>query len=100
MRQSWIYDMRDAMAKAQSYGVTPDLNHVGTREFYEYGTKIELFMNPNDEDYQKLQDCLYRFLSARNQDEKYSANPKYIEICQKILKREWDRLKRELESIK
>lgn len=96
MRQAWINNLREAMAKYQSYGVTPNLNHKENRGYYEWGTRIELLMNPNDPDYDELYKCLYDFLNATNNQEKYSANPNYIAICQRILKREWDTLKKEV----
>ena len=49
------------MSTYQSYGVTPELDHSATREFYEFGTKIELLMNSGDPDYEELQKCLYAF---------------------------------------
>jgi hypothetical protein len=98
MRQSWINTLRDAMSKFQSYGVTPSLNHTAERDFYEYGTRIELLMNPSDPDYPVLQNCLYRFLSAQDEMEKFAANPQYVDVCQRILKREWDALKREIDE--
>ena len=36
------------MSKFQSYGVTPDVAHMGKREFYECGTRIKLLMNLKD----------------------------------------------------
>ncbi|WKL57882.1 hypothetical protein Q1W73_02560 [Asticcacaulis sp. ZE23SCel15] len=96
MRQAWINNLRDAMSKFQSYGVTPNLNQSSEREFYELGTKIELLMNPSDPDFDDLQNCLYGFLNANVISEKYAANPKYVEVCQRILKREWDTLKQEI----
>ena len=98
MRQVWINSLRDAMSKFQSYGVTPGVTHTTKREFYESGTRIELLMNPKDPDYAELHHCLYGFLAADNVSEKYSANPRFIGICQRILKREWDTLKREIAS--
>ena len=44
-RQAWINDLREAMAKFQSLGITPDLEHAFEPEFYRLGTKIELLMN-------------------------------------------------------
>jgi len=54
MRQEWINSLRDAMSKFQSYGVTPGVSQATEREFYEYGTRIELLMNPKDPDYAEL----------------------------------------------
>ncbi|MBX9729786.1 MAG: hypothetical protein K2X59_00510 [Sphingomonas sp.] len=98
MRQAWINSLRDAMSVFQSWAVTPDLDHTEKREFYEAGTKIELFMNPEDEDYEALQHVMYEFLGAADPGEKYAANPKYVEVCQRILKREWETLKSEIHS--
>ncbi|WP_144428187.1 hypothetical protein [Azospirillum thiophilum] len=95
-RQNWINDLRNAMAGFQSYGTTPGLDHMQAREFYEFGTKIELLMNPNDEDYNNLTELLYRYLAAREIHEKFNVNAEFIEICQRILKREWERTKIEL----
>jgi len=53
-------------------------------------------MNPEDPDYKELQECLYRFLSAEAHQESFSANPQFVEVCQHILKKEWEVLKREI----
>ena len=98
MRQAWINDLRQAMATFQSYGVTPDMNHNEQREFYEAGTRIELLMNPRDPDFEELHDAMYGFLGISGIDEKFAANPRYIQICQRILKREWEVLKAEVKS--
>ena len=98
-RQAWINNLRDEMAEFQSYGVHPEGNPAQERIFYKLGTKIELLMNPNDPDYLELQRQMYEFLSVSNGDTvvKYSHNPQFIELCQKILKREWDRLKSDMQ---
>lgn len=95
-RQEWIDKLRDAMSEFQSYGVTPELNQRLDRKFYELGTKIELLMNPKDVKYPELKRNLYRFLNATSIGEKYTINPEYIEVCQKILKTEWEVLKSDL----
>ncbi len=96
MRQALINNLHEAMASFQSYSVTPDLDHTGRREFYEHGTKIELLMNPKNPDYDELQGCRYSFLSADTLADNFSANPQYVAVCQCILKREWEVLKREI----
>lgn len=98
MRQSWINDLRAAMATFQSYGVTPDLDQDREREFYESGTKIELMMNRNDENYERLESAMYAFLRAKDIREKYEKNPEYLAVCQDILKTEWEVLKRDIEN--
>lgn len=100
-RHQWINKLRNAMAEFQSYGVLPNLDPTKEREFFKLGTEIELLMNPKDEDYHALKDSLYSFMNSANgcKIEKYRNNPRYIEICQKILKREWERLKTDLERV-
>lgn len=99
-RQGWINSLRDEMAEFQSHGILPGHDPTKEREFYKLGTKIELLMNPNDPDYQELQSQMYSFLSAANGDaiDKFSNNAAYISLCQRILKREWDRLKSDIRS--
>lgn len=99
MRQAWINSLRDDMAAFQSLGITPNILQGEQQEFYRLGTRIELFMNPLDEDFSELQRALYAFLAARDKPTKYAANPAYVSVCQRILKREWDVLKRDIESI-
>lgn len=97
-RQAWIDSLREAMAEFQSYGVTPGVEHFKEPKFYQVGTKIELMMNRSDPEYSELDGCLYDFLMAETETQKYTANPKYVLICQNILKREWDRLRADLEA--
>ena len=99
MRQAWINSLRDDMAAFQAIGVTPTVDHKAQQEFYRLGTRIELFINPKDDNYSDLQDALYAFLQAQTTDEKYAANPGYVRICQSILKAEWDVLKNEIRTV-
>ena len=70
--------------------MTPNLDQMQQREFYEHGTRIELLMNPQDQDYATLQALMYRLLIAESMTDKYSVNAEYVEVCQRILKREWE----------
>jgi len=99
-RQSWINDLRDTMSEFQSYGVLPDGDPSQEKEFYRLGTKIELLMNPKDPDFGKLQQYLYAFLHTSDGDaiDKYGVNAEFVATCQGILKREWDRLKADLQQ--
>lgn len=99
-RQNWINELRDTMSDFQSHGVLPGNDPTKDREFYRLGTKIELLMNPEDPDYQDLSRMMYRFLidSEGEDSAKYGNNAEFVEICQKILKREWERLKADLEN--
>ena len=98
-RQAWINGLRDDMAAFQALGVTPGVAQRSEQEFYRLGTRIELRMNPQDPDYDELHECLYAFLHADDDHRKYAANPRYVEVCQRILKREWDVLKNEVQLV-
>lgn len=99
-RQNWINELRDCISDFQSHGVLPSNDPTKDREFYRLGTKIELLMNPNDPDYDQLQGLMYEFLVAANGDtiSKYGNNAEFVEVSQRILKREWERLKADLKS--
>lgn len=98
-KQAWINSLRDTMAQFQSLGVTPGLEHLKRPEFFQTGTKIQLLMNCDDPEYAVLDECLYNFLMADTEQEKYRSNPGYIEVCQRILKREEERLRNDLETV-
>ena len=95
-RQAWINELRDSMAGFQSLGVTPNLDHAMEREFYRFGTKIELLMNRRDPNYRQLCDRMYAFLEATTIEEKFGCNAPYVRICQDILKNEWEVLKKDM----
>ena len=95
-RQAWINELREAMANYQSYAVTPNLNQHETREYYKFGTQIELLMNRKDLNYARLEETMYDFLRARTTEEKYRCNDPYVRVCQDILKTEWEVLKAQL----
>ena len=56
-------------------------------------------MNPDDIDYRELQSCMYNFLEAEDDEGQYAANPEFVAVCQRILKREWEVTKREIRSL-
>jgi hypothetical protein len=99
-RQNWINELRDSISDFQSHGMLPGNDPTKDREFYRLGTKIELLMNPDDQDYQQLQVLMYDVLIAAdgNTRSKYGNNAELIKVSQSILKREWERLKADLES--
>ena len=100
-RQNWINSLRDELAQFQSYGVYPHHDPTKDREFFRLGTKIELLMNPSDPDYQELQQRMYGFLNSASSDSatKYSQNTEFVVLCQRILKREWERLKKDMHAM-
>ena len=56
-----------------------------------------LMQNPNDGNYEKLRDL---FISLNNNDEEKETVIDFLELCQQILKTEWDRLNQEIDEYK
>lgn len=84
------------MVDFQSYGVIPNGGGGNKkREFYRLGSKIELLMNLNDSDYDSLLALLDEFVykSSATEYEIFEFDERYVAICQRILKREWNRIK-------
>jgi len=98
MRATWINTLRDDLAAFQAIGVRPGSDPKQNLDFFRLGTKIELLMNPADVDFIALHDSMYAFYYAKSDIEKESCNPAFIEVCQRILKREWEVLKKELKA--
>ena len=98
MRQDWINALRAAMAEFQSYGVTPNLDQLSQRRFFEAGTQVELLMNPEDPLFMELQQRMSAFLTAHTEADKHAANAPYVATCQKILKAEWLLVSRQLNA--
>lgn len=97
-RQAWINELREAMSNYHSYGVTPNLDQTQVREFFKYGTQVELMMNREDPQYSRLQNAMYCFLSAKTEEEKFACNAEYVLVCQDILKGEWEVLKKQISA--
>lgn len=101
-RQNWINELRECLSTFQSIGTTPEIDPRSNPDFYKMGTKIELLMNPLDEDYASLKDVMYKYLDSSDATlgEKYANNPEFVDVSQRILKREWDRLKNDVRENK
>lgn len=101
-RQAWIISLRDSIAY---YGQMTSVheNWESHREsVIGHALKIEMMMNPNDEDYEALIHALKYRADAAVRGGTEDLNPRHdnlLEIGQRILKREWERLKEDLVRI-
>jgi hypothetical protein len=95
-RQGWINDLRESMATFHSFGIHPGSDQLQAREFFKFGTQIELFINRSDPNYARLQSAMHCFVSANTMEQKFNCNAEYVAVCQDILKTEWDVLKEQL----
>ncbi len=95
-RQAWINNLRDAMARLMALG----FKEPPAREVIEATAKIQLLMNKNDGRYPQLVKCMKEFSAAMIAGDRQYESNEFIELCQDILKNEWDVLKKELLELK
>jgi len=112
-RQAWINELRDEVAKALSLlteamalkkSSIPFEQRVKTLVEYDYHlSKVQLLINPNEADHRDLcnklaaaMTALRKYLIAEGNDtsELEAVAKTIVTICQPILKREWERVKR------
>lgn len=96
-RQAWINSLRDEMARFT--GLAAGGGVQDARELYATAAKILLLMNRRDKRYPELIDCIRNLdLGAAGKD-RFDAGY-FREICQSILKDEWEVLKKDLLELK
>ena len=109
MRQAWINNLRDLVAELTGdtlHYFTAGHEFKGCENFQRLTfveSKIQLMLNPNEEDHQKLEWMIRAMLEAlRRGDEQ--GRQKFIEthqevtkLTREVLKREWNRVKDKIE---
>jgi hypothetical protein len=106
-REAWMNELREDFARLSSIHVAAmrkDAN-VKVEELIEVGTRILIRMNREDPDFPAVERLMARALDyfgrssdeLKELDEKYASDERLVRIAQRILKREWDRVKLELE---
>lgn len=98
-RQTWINELRNDLAEHSAICTVASVageDGVSQEKMYrlaELANRISLRMNPADEDCPALKKSL---VDDRNRITDKKGSSSTTEISQRILKREWDRLKEEL----
>ncbi len=107
-RQDWIDKVREHIAQILTYIETSPVLHENsdktnsekTESLRLYEQRLKLLLNPNEEDHQQLLDCVaksIRPMIAGDVSEKadiQSCSADITSYAQKILKREWERVKK------
>jgi hypothetical protein len=107
-RQEWINTLRDSISEFISAITMIDDKKISTNEQFDshttklerilyINTKINLLINPNEEDHILLAEKLKRLLELYvkpDNNEKIKVIDDTVELSQKILKREWERVKK------
>ncbi len=107
-RQEWINSLRNDLAQFNGLALF-DKSDEQWHQMAMLISRIKLRMNPNDEDYNDFSRVIANVIDRAGKSEaekaieiegKYhNAGDDLIEIGQRILKREWERLKSDLESL-
>ncbi|AFO88724.1 hypothetical protein L0Z66_18185 [Phaeobacter sp. BS34] len=96
MRKGWINELAADIAEFTSLVGLRAGNEADKKELF-LGSRILLRMNQNDPDYDNLRECLKSVsLQIRADEPDLDKLIDLREISQRILKREWERLKRDL----
>lgn len=101
-RQLWINRLRDEMGTLQSLAVNYKPGDAdGETKFIKSLTTILMLMNRDDPDYQLLIDHMNAILVSKESTDASHFFDAYVgltDICQDILKREWEVTKREMHA--
>ena len=108
-REQWIQNLREEMSTVGGYlaNVT-NLTPEQVVELSKANLKMLLLMNPEDEDYEELR-IMTKMLHRSAATGKAAQKPKneetfkfsdFTRICQRILKREWVRMNKEVNQYK
>jgi hypothetical protein len=108
MRQKWINDLRDLIAELASDSLhyfRSGHDFEGYKNFQRLTfleSKIQLMLNPNEEDHQKLEWMIDEMLKALQSGEKGRENfiathPEVMKFSRQVFKREWNRVKDNIE---
>jgi len=109
IRQEWINSLRELIAdisgKCAHYWSSgfEDRNDDEYRHITELVYKLQLYINPNEEDHstllknvREMTSALSAGSSAENDENFWSSHKEVMSISQSILKREWERVKNEI----
>ena len=109
MRQAWIDKLRELLAEFTSDTLHyweagfDDRKETEYRRLALLETQIQLMLNPNETDHQRLECLMHRMVhdlsTGRGQNSEYpNLHPEMIALSRRILKREWDRVKKPMST--
>lgn len=99
-RQEWINSLRSEITSflAEVASTSPsqsleDIPFNDMKSLWTHSYKIELLINPKENDHKKLVELIRKEISNLNASSDNTLIREIISLSQKILKREWDRVK-------
>lgn len=99
-RQAWIDELRNAMVEFQRLAV--EKKPAEGSEAFGNALAILLRMNPRDPNYDALLDKIAQLMKDKEELSRETwleTHADFVSLCQKILKTEWDVLKRDLNDL-
>jgi hypothetical protein len=98
-RQAWIYKVTDALSTYHSILMASDrLESVeDRRKAAALRTELEIYLNPNEEDTVKLLLLMAAIATSATVAEREARDDEMIQTARTLLKKEWTRLKGELD---
>ncbi|HEY2344748.1 MAG TPA: hypothetical protein VGH80_02570 [Xanthomonadaceae bacterium] len=109
MRQTWINNLRDLLAELTSSTLHYYLAGFEDRTDQEYQrltlleSKIQMMLNANESDHQRLEQQIRALISSLQQSRKSvddfpDLHGAVVSLSREILKREWDRVKKPISA--
>jgi len=100
-REKWIHELRTEMAAFSGPSLRVELNDDEYFKLVTHWNKVRLLMNPNDPMFGELMGLMATICDDVDKGNEEADNlVNYFKLCQKILKAEWERLKRDLSEYK
>lgn len=97
-RQQWIDNLRKTLAEYHSIKMSAELplSLEDDRAVSNLGTQIELMLNPHEDASQQLEVIIDKIDECQTLDGRVALDPQFIAAARRVLKLEWDRVKKEL----
>jgi hypothetical protein len=95
-RQNWINDLRNTLSELQAKGLVNTYTPDELKDLYRLAAKVRLLMNNEDPEYKGLSDSIDLLLLNANEDGRIKLVRDLTPVMQKILKTEWEVLKKDL----
>lgn len=103
MKQAWINNLRDLLAQLTSDALHYYASGFEDRTVTEYRdiglleSKVQLMLNPQEEEHKRLEGLIRKMIAAIHHDKKKDDFPelhdRVVELSREILRKEWDRVK-------
>jgi hypothetical protein len=100
-RQAWIDKVINALSEYHSIVMTPsfdkEISPNDKRKLSALRTRLEIYLNPEEEDTIALIKLFDVIANSPTSAERSSKDDEMVQVARKLLKKEWERIKTELQ---